>query len=36
MTLRVIDVLAGKYGTGLERKEKIYQAVQNKVNQIKN
>ena len=28
------DVIAGKYGTGSERKEKIYNAVQNKVNQL--
>lgn len=28
------DVLAGKYGNGAERKEKIYQAVQNKVNEL--
>ena len=28
------DVLAGKYGNGNERKEKIYQAVQNKVNEL--
>jgi len=28
------DVLAGKYGSGAERKEKIYQAVQNKVNKL--
>ena len=28
------DVLAGKYGNGNERKEKIYQSVQNKVNEL--
>lgn len=28
------DVLAGKYGNGDERKEKIYNAVQNKVNEL--
>ena len=28
------DVIAGKYGDGNERKEKIYEAVQNKVNEL--
>lgn len=28
------EVIAGKYGNGTERKEKIYQAVQNKVNEL--
>lgn len=36
LTLFAQDVLAGRYGTGSDRKENIYNAVQNRVNELVN